>query len=741
MFELLKSLPTESVGKEQIKGARISVYFRWLFIGMIAFTLSIQLFSGYSDESIHSLRLIIIYFISNIGLWYAVRKNYDPNYLGYLSAVLDVGIITYHLFYLTANFDHIAVTAASTTFLYPILFLLYTLRLNRRLLMFLIGLSLIFFNVNYFYHYQFNPELYQQSLSISPLSQVFKSFYIFFIGVLCLYMQFSMSKFIEKQVLEAFHKAELDAKVKFEEEKNRAAQDMIEKEKALNQELAFQMEEKDRLSEELMQSREQLHSIMSNLVGAPSRCLFDEHITAIYYSEKIEDITGYPASDFVNNEVRSFASIIHPDDDELCRNAILEASKTNKPYEFEFRIIHKEGHIVWVKETGKCIFDENREIKYLDGITVDVTKTKEAEMAVEESERRYKELMDFLPQPIFELDLQGNVVFSNKAGDDFFGTDPVTEDNKFSALSCFVEEDHPKMIDIITKSNKGEQADQVEYTAIKSDGSLCPVLIFGTPIERNGKIVGRRGIIIDISERKKYEMGLLKAKSELESINSTLEQMVVERTKQLTSANTQLLKLQKENLQSQFEVLKQQVNPHFLFNSLNVLTSLIKIEPDLAEQFTEKLSKVYRYVLENKEKDLVSLSTEIEFMHSYLFLLDIRFMKKIVVEINIDKQYNEYLILPIAIQLLIENAIKHNTFSKLEPLKIEVFVDEDQNLNIVNNLKVRETKFASTGVGLRNITKRYGLITDKTPIFKQTDTLFIAKLPLLKMDKYEDEKN
>jgi LytS/YehU family sensor histidine kinase len=214
-------------------------------------------------------------------------------------------------------------------------------------------------------------------------------------------------------------------------------------------------------------------------------------------------------------------------------------------------------------------------------------------------------------------------------------------------------------------------------------------------------------------------------------LNKTLEQQVEERTRELTNANTQLLKLQKENLQSQFEVLKQQVNPHFLFNSLNVLSSLIKIDPDLAESFTENLSKVYRYVLENKEKDLVALKTELDFIRAYLFLIDIRFMHKIEVMINIDEKYHSYLILPVAMQLVIENAIKHNTFSKNEPLKIEIFVDNENTLNIINNLKERESKLASTGVGVQNIIKRFELVSDRIPEFFKTDTHFIARMPLL----------
>jgi PAS domain S-box-containing protein len=348
--------------------------------------------------------------------------------------------------------------------------------------------------------------------------------------------------------------------------------------------------------------------------------------------------------------------------------------------------------------------------------------------------------MDLLPQPIFELDIHGNILFLNNSGKEFFGiVMPENTDKKVSALDFMIKEDVPRVQENIKKSNQSNIQVQNEYTVKRPDGSLCPVLIYGSPIIRNNMVVGRRGIIIDISERKKQEQKLLKAKEELERINNTLEQSVAERTKQLTEANTQLLKVQKENLQSQFEVLKQQVNPHFLFNSLNVLTSLIKVDPDLAESFTERLSKVYRYVLENKEKELVCLSTEMEFLNAYLFLLEIRFRKKLFVEIKINMSYYDYQILPIAIQLVIENAIKHNTFSKAEPLRIEIFVDDRQRLNIVNNLNLRESKFVSTGVGLENINRRYALVSDRKPEFVKTSEYFIAKLPLIKAEKNESE--
>lgn len=546
-------------------------------------------------------------------------------------------------------------------------------------------------------------------------------------------------KLQEELLKEAENRVIMEANVKIEREKAAYARLLMEQEKQLNHQLQEEIRKRELLTNQLNESREQLNSIMSNLSGAAYRCRFDDDYSMLYISDKINDICGYRASDFIENKTVSFNSIIHPDDREYCRSAISQALQSGQQFDLEYRVIHRNGSVVWVHENGKGIHASDGDLNFLDGIITDISRRKEAEQAARESEQNFKELMDFLPQPVFELDMSGNVVFGNKAGFAFFGP-PPGPGKMLSALDCFVRDDIPRIVESLRRSNEGLLTEPSEYTAIKHDGSLCPVLVFGTPIIKNGKIVGRRGIIVDISERKRQELNLLRAKEELERINNTLEQSVAERTRELTEANTQLLRLQKENLQSQFEVLKQQVNPHFLFNSLNVLTSLIKVDPDLAESFTERLSKVYRYVLENKEKDLVNLSTEMEFLQAYLFLLGIRFMNKIVIDIKVEQAWHDHLILPLAIQLIIENAIKHNTFSKSQPLRIRIFVDEDQRLNIVNNLNLRETRPISTGVGLDNISRRYALISDDKPVFEKTEGHFVARLPLLKPDKVSFEK-
>ncbi|WP_053093721.1 sensor histidine kinase [Rufibacter radiotolerans] len=189
-------------------------------------------------------------------------------------------------------------------------------------------------------------------------------------------------------------------------------------------------------------------------------------------------------------------------------------------------------------------------------------------------------------------------------------------------------------------------------------------------------------------------------------------------------------KLKKETIKVQFESLKQQVNPHFLFNSLNALSSLIYKDQDMAAKFVEQLSKVYRYVLEHKDKELVSLHTELDFIYSYLFLLKIRFRENLRVNVNVPDHLLNHQVAPLTMQLLMENAIKHNIVSRDEPLFIDVFIEDDYII-IKNNLQLRESREESTGVGLKNIINRYKFITDKKVDVEVTEKTFIAKLPLL----------
>jgi len=187
--------------------------------------------------------------------------------------------------------------------------------------------------------------------------------------------------------------------------------------------------------------------------------------------------------------------------------------------------------------------------------------------------------------------------------------------------------------------------------------------------------------------------------------------------------------LREQNLIFQNETLKNQVNPHFLFNSLNTLSSLVISEAKDAGLFVDKLSQIYRYILENSSKIKVPLKDELAFIEGYFYLHEIRSKGKILLNIDI-KDDNKYEILPVSLQSLIENAIKHNMATLEKPLKIAIYI-EGQNIVVRNNLQEMATQVVSTKIGIKNLSERVRLITGNEIIIEETDSDFIVKVPLL----------
>ena len=189
--------------------------------------------------------------------------------------------------------------------------------------------------------------------------------------------------------------------------------------------------------------------------------------------------------------------------------------------------------------------------------------------------------------------------------------------------------------------------------------------------------------------------------------------------------------LEKENLQAQLLVLKNQVNPHFLFNNFSILTSLIESNPEKSVIFVNRLSKSYRYILAQPNAEKIKLRAELDFIETYIFLLKSRFEEKFLVEINIAESYYDlYLIAPLTLQLLIENAVKHNWMSEEDPLTITITA-EKEHLTVTNPIQLRPVTENSTGLGLQNITNRYKLLSDKSVEIDKTDKYFTVKIPLL----------
>lgn len=189
-------------------------------------------------------------------------------------------------------------------------------------------------------------------------------------------------------------------------------------------------------------------------------------------------------------------------------------------------------------------------------------------------------------------------------------------------------------------------------------------------------------------------------------------------------------KLIAKSANAQFESLKNQLDPHFLFNSLNVLSALIDENPDQAQRFTASMSKIYRYVLEQKDKELVSVEEELDFAKTYCELLKTRFEDSVHFSFEVSDQEQKGFVVPLSLQLLLENAVKHNLATSTKPLHLKISVEEGQ-LIIENNLQARELPNNSTGVGLANIVSRYSLLTERNVFIEKSEDFFKVKLPIL----------
>jgi LytS/YehU family sensor histidine kinase len=192
-------------------------------------------------------------------------------------------------------------------------------------------------------------------------------------------------------------------------------------------------------------------------------------------------------------------------------------------------------------------------------------------------------------------------------------------------------------------------------------------------------------------------------------------------------------RLERAHVASQYEALRNQVNPHFLFNSLNVLTELVHQDAALAEKFINQLSKVYRYVLENKDAELVPLAEEVRFIESYLFLHQIRHGNAL--QVHWQLQDTDLQLPPMALQILVENALKHNSLTAEQPLHLSIRQAAD-TLTVENSFQPKTTKEAGTGTGLAHLQKRYTYLTDRPIILEESGTHYRVSLPLLTPTAY-----
>lgn len=189
----------------------------------------------------------------------------------------------------------------------------------------------------------------------------------------------------------------------------------------------------------------------------------------------------------------------------------------------------------------------------------------------------------------------------------------------------------------------------------------------------------------------------------------------------------------KEAIKSELSALKNHLDPHFLFNNLNILSSLIDTENESAQSFLEKFSDVYRYVLKNKDSEVINLETELQFLDAYIYLINTRFEHQLEVFIEIDPSARKLFIPTLTIQMLVENALKHNKFSRKDKLNIHISSGPD-TLVIRNNFNPKVSKIHENGSGLNNIWKRYELLSSRKPLVEVSNEQFIVEIPLLKVE-------
>ncbi len=199
-------------------------------------------------------------------------------------------------------------------------------------------------------------------------------------------------------------------------------------------------------------------------------------------------------------------------------------------------------------------------------------------------------------------------------------------------------------------------------------------------------------------------------------------------------------KLRHQHLRSRFEVLKQQMSPHFLFNSFNTLLNVIDEDVEKAKEFTLRLSEVYRYILQNRQKEIVPLHTELQFAQDFLFLHKMRFGDSLQISIDVADKYLENMyIAPLTLQLLLENAVKHNEVSVAHPLLIEIFVETGKSILVRNNLQRKSSLNAinSTHTGLENIRERYRFLTTRDVGIVVSHNYFTVAIPLLEIEEHK----
>lgn len=200
-----------------------------------------------------------------------------------------------------------------------------------------------------------------------------------------------------------------------------------------------------------------------------------------------------------------------------------------------------------------------------------------------------------------------------------------------------------------------------------------------------------------------------------------------------TNAALEAAELNQVAMEAELQSLKLQIDPHFVFNNLSVLSELILEDQQLGYEYAENFAKIYRYLLVNSKKDVILLEEELKFLRSYMFLIEHRFGEAVIFNINVSNECKQLYMPPLTLQLLVENTLKHNKTSKKTPLNVYIYTNDKQELIVENALLPIERPLESSGIGIKNIIRRYNLLSEKEPQIIKTSTSFKVIIPLIKL--------
>jgi PAS domain S-box-containing protein len=262
--------------------------------------------------------------------------------------------------------------------------------------------------------------------------------------------------------------------------------------------------------ENLRESEQKYRLLVENLPGTVFRGFKDWSVE--FFDNTIEIFTGYNVDEF-NSRRMKWIDIFVEEDIVTAKQSFIQALKTNKSYIREYRVKSKFEGIHWIQERGQIECDDNGEIEYVDGVFFDVTDRKQAQKALRESEERFKDLANLLPQPVWETDLEGNFTYTNRAGYESFGYTPKDLKEGLSIAEVIALEDRERGVENFGKTLRGIKHENYEYTCLTKDGRKFPALIYSTPIIKDGEAFGVRGVTLDITDLKKAEVELQRSEN------------------------------------------------------------------------------------------------------------------------------------------------------------------------------------------------------------------------------------